>query len=899
MPIHHRAWSLGLTWLFFCSVSLAQSSSFDPFTGFSSYGPNQLYKKWSASEKIGRDTWIFWTGGNEHFYRQLAVNAGPRSSGGHLLSPISIDFYRILDTRQREHRFRKLGLINEPNTRKNDAPDEYGFWFDKVDELAKDSDYPPNLPDNKKHYGESTGVVGLRKFPNPKFDKSKWAGREKDLARAYFTAPWAIEPPYLVGLSCAFCHIAFDPTNPPSDPSEPRWNNLAANMGNQYFREGDIFLGDGRVVFGNKGPLPPEKGKPADPYHTTGLPRNSFLRQYGITQQPGTSETSRISYDFINNPNTINAIFNLGNRPLFPETAPDGTQRLVNHILKDGADSVGVDMALLRVWINIGMEGNYWLDHLFNPVSGQRQQPFDLDEIRLNVSKDRQDDLKTAYGPKFGSYWKEAERRNPHLVSYLASYSPFTYRSAYERLFQGDKMKDFDDAGLPFRLKSVGNYTKGIDPEMLQRFKAALNVDEEKAKRGAHVFAKNCAECHSSKQPYYSLGTKAQKDQFYLDSVLAPTFRSGNALTDDKRYKASDLGLNLARSLATNAIDGDVWANFSSKEYKALPPLGRVELEIPFLKGQPPIKVAFTPPGGGRGYYRTASLVSMWATAPYLHNNSVGDYVVVKDGKPTFVPNDGTPLIDPIDVSVAGRMAMFVDGMEKMLWKEKRHGWIKRTQVDCNLVEVVPNLKPTLVSLVEIFILETVEAEIRNLLTSAIAEGLIPGDQVPLVEATARKLLPAYMQRLRGKLKEADDDDDKNFRLDLGAFKQELGLILTDFDGIVQKLHAPKTASQLVMAKKLRELVAKKLDRLDDFADAKYFTIPQGTPINLYANLDVASITPAFLAHLRHRDDPRALITELLRLSRCPDLVEDKGHTFGNDLSDDDKWALIEFLKSL
>ena len=34
-------------------------------------------------------------------------------------------------------------------------------------------------------------------------------------------------------------------------------------------------------------------------------------------------------------------------------------------------------------------------------------------------------------------------------------------------------------------------------------------------------------------------------------------------------------------------------------------------------------------PGGGRGYIRTPSLTSIWATAPFLHNNSVG--VFVKD----------------------------------------------------------------------------------------------------------------------------------------------------------------------------------------------------------------------------------------------------------------------------
>jgi hypothetical protein len=37
----------------------------------------------------------------------------------------------------------------------------------------------------------------------------------------------------------------------------------------------------------------------------------------------------------------------------------------------------------------------------------------------------------------------------------------------------------------------------------------------------------------------------------------------------------------------------------------------------------------------------------------------------------------------------------------------------------------------------------------------------------------------------------------------------------------------------------------------------------------------------------------------LLAVSKCPDFVEDRGHTFGSTLADDDKHALIEYLKTL
>jgi hypothetical protein len=47
------------------------------------------------------------------------------------------------------------------------------------------------------------------------------------------------------------------------------------------------------------------------------------------------------------------------------------------------------------------------------------------------------------------------------------------------------------------------------------------------------------------------------------------------------------------------------------------------------------------------------------------------------------------------------------------------------------------------------------------------------------------------------------------------------------------------------------------------------------------------------------------LVPDLLALSECPDFVVNKGHYFGTSmfkeepaLSDDDKWALIEYLKT-
>jgi len=59
-------------------------------------------------------------------------------------------------------------------------------------------------------------------------------------------------------------------------------------------------------------------------------------------------------------------------------------------------------------------------------------------------------------------------------------------------------------------------------------------------------------------------------------------------------------------------------------------------------------------PAGGRGYIRPPSLVSLWSSAPFLLNNSLGDFYW--------------------SGSVADRMKSFNSGIEQLLWPEKRKG---------------------------------------------------------------------------------------------------------------------------------------------------------------------------------------------------------------------------------
>ena len=178
---------------------------------FKYYGPGGMDKLWDRPDwqphRLGRDTWIHWTWGNQKFLRFGAKSLGDQ------LAPVSLDLYRLLDSRQRDSRFSRLGLINEPNCLPAKAPNEYGLW---LDEWAGDPEhyYPTdpayaekqNYPGTQDkvdttNYGEPSGVVGIRLFKNPKFKKENWN------VKAYFENPGKVEPPHLIGFTCALCHM--------------------------------------------------------------------------------------------------------------------------------------------------------------------------------------------------------------------------------------------------------------------------------------------------------------------------------------------------------------------------------------------------------------------------------------------------------------------------------------------------------------------------------------------------------------------------------------------------------------------------------------------------------------------------------------------------------------------
>src|SRR5262249_60626389 len=78
------------------------------------------------------------------------------------------------------------------------------------------------------------------------------------------------------------------PENPPADRNNPKWENLSSNVGAQYFWTDRIFYWNDDDT--------------------------NFAWQLFHTYRPGTLDTSLISTDNINNPRSMNAVYQLGPR---------------------------------------------------------------------------------------------------------------------------------------------------------------------------------------------------------------------------------------------------------------------------------------------------------------------------------------------------------------------------------------------------------------------------------------------------------------------------------------------------------------------------------------------------------------------------------------------------------
>ena len=566
----------------------------------------------SPEEAAGREIWMFATAFNDRFF----TYSYPQRIGG------AIDWYEFLRADRRGDLFDAWGAIPDPDCCAPGDPDcparspteTYGLlWCPGDDELLAsvgregyvdpacgfadapfDASTPHGAVDQRQsacdlRFGTSTGALGFRKFPNPRFDAAAWEriGGWEGYAAFLSDDPadpdsrlnrlWdgSVEPPVRIGMACGACHIAYDPLNPPADPDHPRWENIDALVGNQYSRVSNL-LGNG-------------------------LSPHRLEWQLIARARPGIVDTSALPMDYVSNPGTMNAIINFARRPTFAERVlkwrkasacePGADPRAcwcepgkpgkcwlrsemvepVPHILKGGEDSIGFEEAIQRVYFNIGSCAEQcWVNHLTDLRAAdpyQRnhgQTPFDIGQCRRDCA---------------------------------------SFRAIEDRL--GDLL-DFFLTARPTDLWRARGLSS---PEELEAMLDAEHLPGA-VERGREVFAANCARCHSSQPgPYETV-------DFLATDPDDPTLRL-DWLGSDEVVPASEIGTYAARSLHANHMEGRVWAEYASLDAHARP-ADPVRPEV--MKG------------GGRGYYRNVSLLSAWAHAPFMHNNAIGPEILRRAG---------------------------------------------------------------------------------------------------------------------------------------------------------------------------------------------------------------------------------------------------------------------------
>jgi hypothetical protein len=445
--------------------------------------------------------------------------------------------------------------------------------------------------------------------------------------------------------------------------------------------------------------------------------------------------------------------------------------------------------ALNRVYLNIGTFSEEWLLHFNALVGGKPVSPIEIAVARKNSA-------------------------------YFAATENQTFATALFFLKSTD----------PHYLKDAPGGDK-----YLTRDKALLN-------RGKIAFAENCARCHSSKQPappvpgldpngcngkdYLTCWDKywawTQTDDYKSKMrpiVMADDFLKDNVLSAEFRVPVTLTRTNACSPLATNAIRDNIWDNFSSDSYKDLPSVGKITWYHP-VSGE---AHTYDMPASGRGYTRPPSLVSLWSTAPFLLNNSVGPF-------------------DP-DPSVEHRVGAFNTAIEQMLWPERR-------QQDSLLKGKIPGMidRTTQMSYVRVAG-GYLPAALGGLL--GFGERFAPwifgdgGIEIGPIPAGAPVALVASLNPL------AEDGQNP------ADHARRLLELLATLDGDLKRLGANPSNERAT------EVFGNSVDKL-------------------------------------------------LGLSKCPDLVINRGHYFGTDfrepgeagnarqpgLSDDDKKALIEFLKT-
>ncbi len=217
---------------------------------------------------------------------------------------------------------------------------------------------------------------------------------------------------------------------------------------------------------------------------------------------------------------------------------------------------------------------------------------------------------------------------------------------------------------------------------------------------------------------------------------------------------------------------------------------------------------------------------------------------------------------------------------------------IKVTSADSSLIAGLPGVEGSIAGMVAAAAKQAVEETIHDVFAELLAKAQPPAE----VKAEADQAVQDLQARFKPEIDKLHSLEElAKSKLELVAkIKGQIAALVDE------KLKGKPRVADLFnqLHGKLEAALQARIDSLADLVASK-FAIPKGTPVNLFMNLNIARVPYALKMYIKYKRDPATLAAELLRLSDCPDLVENRGHTFGSQLSPDDKRALIEYLKTL
>ena len=262
-------------------------------------------------------------------------------------------------------------------------------------------------------------------------------------------------------------------------------------------------------------------------------------------------------------------------------------------VLKDGADSVGALGALNRVYINIGVFSEEWLLHFRALLGGEPISPIPIETAQKN-----------------SVYWRATEMQSPNMARYLLAGTRSALpegRAGWQRLSHRRRRRPSSAArsSLPSAARDATRAScRRCRPASISRTPTGRVISPRGTPTGIGRRPK------AFKTPMRQTGCSRTISS--TATISPPSCACRSPL----------LGINACSPLATNAIRGNIWDNFASESYKTLPSAGTITIRHP-MTGK---EMDYPLPAGGRGYIRPASLVSVWSTAPFLQNNTVGPF---------------------------------------------------------------------------------------------------------------------------------------------------------------------------------------------------------------------------------------------------------------------------------